>query len=204
MSQYETMEQKASYGIGRQMGDQLARQTFEGMDIAAIQNGLADSLQGKEMAVAPDAINEAFQVITKAMQEAAETRSAEAISAGESFLADNAGREEVTVTESGLQYEVLTKGEGEVVSKDNTVRVHYHGTMVDGTVFDSSVARGEPAEFPVTGVIAGWIEALQLMVVGDKFKLYIPHNLAYGERGAGSIPPFSVLIFEVEVLGIVA
>ena len=204
MSQYETMEQKASYGIGRQMGDQLARQTFEGMDITAIQNGLADSLQGKEMAVAPNAINEAFQVITKAMQEAAEARSAEAISAGESFLADNAGREGVIVTESGLQYEVLTKGEGEAVSKDNTVRVHYHGTMVDGTVFDSSVARGEPAEFQVTGVIVGWIEALQLMVVGDKFKLYIPHNLAYGERGAGSIPPFSVLIFEVEVLGVVA
>ncbi|MCL6269872.1 FKBP-type peptidyl-prolyl cis-trans isomerase [Sansalvadorimonas sp. 2012CJ34-2] len=203
MSQYETTEQKASYGIGRQMGDQLARQTFEGMDITSIQNGLADSLQGKEMAVSADEINAAFQVITKAMQEAAEARSAEAISAGESFLADNAGREGITVTKSGLQYEVLTKGEGEVVSKDNTVRVHYHGTLVDGTVFDSSVARGEPAEFPVTGVIAGWVEALQLMVVGDKFKLYIPHDLAYGERGAGTIPPFSVLIFEVEVLAVV-
>ena len=204
MSQYESMEQKASYGIGRQMGDQLARQTFEGLDVAAVQQGLADSLNGEAMAVEPEAINEAFQLITKKMQEAAEARSADAIAAGNAFLTDNASREGVTVTESGLQYEVLVKGEGEAVSKENTVRVHYHGTMIDGTVFDSSVARNDPAEFPVTGVIAGWVEALQLMVVGDKFKLYIPQELAYGANGAGSIPPYSVLIFEVEVLAVVA
>ena len=204
MSQYESMEQKASYGIGRQMGDQLARQTFEGLDVAAVQQGLADSLNGEAMAVEPEAINEAFQLITKKMQEAAEARSADAIAAGNAFLADNASREGVTVTESGLQYEVLVKGEGEAVSKENTVRVHYHGTMIDGTVFDSSVARNDPAEFPVTGVIAGWVEALQLMVVGDKFKLFIPQELAYGANGAGSIPPYSVLIFEVEVLAVVA
>nr|WP_281648276.1 FKBP-type peptidyl-prolyl cis-trans isomerase [Parendozoicomonas sp. Alg238-R29] len=204
MSQYESMEQKASYGIGRQMGDQLARQTFEGLDIAAVQQGLADSLNGEEMAVAPEAINEAFQIITKKMQEASEAQSADAIAAGNDFLADNAAREGVTTTESGLQYEVLIKGDGEAVSKDNTVRVHYHGTMIDGTVFDSSVARNDPAEFPVTGVIAGWVEALQLMVVGDKFKLFIPQDLAYGANGAGSIPPYSVLVFEVEVLAVVA
>ncbi|MTI12085.1 FKBP-type peptidyl-prolyl cis-trans isomerase [Sansalvadorimonas verongulae] len=203
MSRFESMEQKASYGVGRQMGDQLARQTFEGLDVAAVQQGLADSLNGEEMAVSPEAINEAFQVITKKMQEVAEARSAETIAAGNAFLADNATREGVTVTESGLQYEVLTKGEGEAVSKENTVRVHYHGTMIDGTVFDSSVARNDPAEFPVTGVIAGWVEALQLMVVGDKFKLYIPQDLAYGANGAGSIPPYSVLVFEVEVLAVV-
>ena len=204
MSQYESMEQKASYGIGRQMGDQLARQTFEGLDIAAVQQGLADALNGEELAVAPEVINEAFQVITKKMQDTQEAQSADLIAAGADFLADNAGREGVTVTESGLQYEVLTKGEGQAVTKDNTVKVHYHGTLVDGSVFDSSVQRNDPATFPVTGVIAGWVEALQLMVVGDKFKLFIPHDLAYGANGAGSIPPYSALVFEVEVLDVVA
>ncbi len=203
MSKYESMELKASYGIGRQMGDQLARQTFEGLDVAAIQQGLADSLAGEEMAVAPEAINEAFQIISKRMQEAAEAESADVIAAGNAFLAENKTREGVTVTESGLQYEVLAKGEGEAVSQENTVRVHYHGTLVDGTVFDSSVARDQPAEFPVTGVIPGWVEALQLMVVGDKFKLFIPQELAYGANGAGSIPPYSPLVFEVEVLAVI-
>ncbi|CAM3645861.1 FKBP-type peptidyl-prolyl cis-trans isomerase [Parendozoicomonas haliclonae] len=204
MSNYETVEQKASYGIGRQMGDQLARQAFEGLDIAAVQQGLADSLQGEEFAVSVEDINAAFQVITQKMQEAQEAQSAEIIAAGQAFLDENAAREGVTVTDSGLQYEVLAKGEGERVGKDNTVKVHYHGTLIDGSVFDSSVQRNDPATFPVTGVIAGWVEALQLMNVGDKFKLTIPHNLAYGERGAGSIPPYSVLVFEVEVLDIVA
>ena len=107
-------------------------------------------------------------------------------------------------TESGLQYEVLVEGTGKVPAKTDKVRVHYTGSLIDGTVFDSSVKRGTPAEFPVTGVIAGWVEALQMMPVGSKWRLTIPHNLAYGERGAGaSIPPFSTLIFEVELLDIV-
>ena len=110
---------------------------------------------------------------------------------------------EVTVLESGLQYEVLVEGNGAIPTSDKSVRVHYHGQLVDGTVFDSSVSRGQPAEFPVTGVIRGWVEALQLMPVGSKWKLYIPHNLAYGERGAGAaIPPFAALVFEVELLDI--
>ena len=204
MSQYESMEQKASYGVGRQMGDQLARQTFEGLDVAAVQQGLADSLAGEEMAVSPEAINEAFQIISQRMQEAAEAQSADVIAAGTAFLTDNAGREGVTVTESGLQYEVMTKGEGTAVKKEDTVSVHYHGTLIDGSVFDSSVQRNDPATFPVTGVIAGWVEALQLMVVGDKFKLFIPQELAYGANGAGTIPPYSPLVFEVEVLDVVA
>lgn len=105
-------------------------------------------------------------------------------------------------TESGLQYEVLVEGNGAVPVAGQSVRVHYHGTFTHGGVFDSSVARGQPAEFPVTGVIAGWVEALQLMPVGSKWKLYIPQDLAYGARGAGSIPPYSAPVFEVELLDI--
>jgi len=123
--------------------------------------------------------------------------------AGEQFLADNADRDEVKVTDSGLQYEVLASGDGETPSASSTVKVHYHGTLIDGTVFDSSVNRGEPIEFPVNGVIAGWTEALQLMKTGDKWKLYIPHNLAYGAQGAGGvIGPYQALIFEVELLAV--
>lgn len=122
---------------------------------------------------------------------------------GEAFLAANKLREEVTETESGLQYEVLKEGKGKRPTTTDKVKVHYHGTLIDGTVFDSSVDRGEPIVFGVTQVIPGWTEALQLMTVGSKYKLYIPYNLGYGERGAGAqIPPYATLIFEVELLGI--
>ena len=123
--------------------------------------------------------------------------------AGEKFLQENALREEVKVTETGLQYEVLRAGKGAKPTAEQTVKVHYEGTLIDGTVFDSSYQRGEPIEFPLNGVIKGWTEGLQLMSVGSKYKLYIPYELAYGERGAGqSIPPFSALIFTVELLDI--
>jgi len=113
---------------------------------------------------------------------------------GEAFLAENAKKDGITVTDSGLQYEVLNQGSGEKPSKESTVKTHYHGTLIDGTVFDSSVERGQPAEFPVGGVIAGWTEALQLMPVGSKYRLFIPHELAYGERGAGgAIKPYAAL-----------
>ena len=124
------------------------------------------------------------------------------ITEGEQFLAENAKRAEVKVTESGLQYEVIKEGKGAKPKATDNVNVHYHGTLINGTVFDSSVERGEPISFPLNGVIAGWTEALQLMSVGSKYKLYIPYNLAYGERNAGAIEPFSTLIFEVELLGI--
>ena len=123
---------------------------------------------------------------------------------GEAFLAQNAQRDGIQVTASGLQYEVITQGSGAIPSSTSKVKTHYHGTLIDGTVFDSSVERGQPIDFPVTGVIAGWTEALQLMPVGSKWRLFIPYNLAYGERGAGgSIKPFAALVFEVELLDIV-
>ena len=119
---------------------------------------------------------------------------------GKAYLAENAKRAEITTTASGLQYEVLSTGEGSKPSGDSTVRVHYHGTLTDGTVFDSSYNRGEPAEFPVNGVIAGWTEALQLMPAGSKWRVHVPSELAYGAQGVGSIPPHSVLVFDVELL----
>ena len=122
---------------------------------------------------------------------------------GEKFLLENKKRSGVMTTASGLQYEVIKMGDGAKPGPTDKVKTHYHGTLIDGTVFDSSVERGEPISFQVNGVIAGWQEALQLMNVGSKYKLYIPYNLAYGERGAGAdIKPFSALIFEVELLGI--
>jgi FKBP-type peptidyl-prolyl cis-trans isomerase FklB len=202
--QYTTVEQRVSYGIGRQMGDQLAQNSFEGVDVEAVADGVKAAFLGQPMAVGETDLRAAFEEIQKRMQaaeaEQARTQGAE----GEAFLAENAKRAEVTVTGSGLQYEVLTTGDGDKPTLNATVRTHYHGTLIDGTVFDSSVNRGEPAEFPVSGVIAGWTEALQEMPVGAKWRLYVPHQLAYGERGAGAaIGPYSALIFDVELLAIV-
>ncbi|MDP2715912.1 FKBP-type peptidyl-prolyl cis-trans isomerase [Rheinheimera sp.] len=200
---YTTLEQHASYGIGLQMGQQLADNPFDGLDIDAVAAGVIAAYTEQEPAVTDEQIRAAFGVISERMQ-AEQAEKAELLAgAGEAFLAENAKRAEVTVTASGLQYEVLVGAEGEKPSRDSTVRTHYHGTLIDGTVFDSSYQRGEPAEFPVSGVIAGWTEALQLMSPGSKLRLYIPHNLAYGERGAGNaIAPFSALIFDVELLAI--
>ncbi len=200
----ETVEQKASYGIGLQMGQQLAGSGLVGLEIDAIAKGISTALAGKMPEIEIDDINDALRDLHTKAQAVREQEAEVASKAGEIFLTENAIREEVTVLPSGLQYEVLVTGEGEIPSSDKTVRVHYHGSLTDGTVFDSSVERGQPAEFPVTGVIKGWIEALQLMPIGSKWKLYIPHDLAYGERGAGaSIPPFAALVFEVELLDIV-
>ena len=138
------------------------------------------------------------------MQAEAAAKAEAAAGAGLAFLAENAKREGITTLASGLQFEVLTQGEGAKPSREDSVRTHYHGTLIDGTVFDSSYERGQPAEFPVGGVIAGWTEALQLMNAGSKWRLYVPSELAYGAQGVGSIPPHSVLVFDVELLDLMA
>ncbi|TRZ03250.1 hypothetical protein DNTS_025205 [Danionella cerebrum] len=186
------------------MGQQLADNPFDGLDIDAVAAGLKAAFAGDEPAVSEDQIRAAFTVISQRMQ-AVEAEAAKAAAGeGEAFLAENAKKAGIVVTESGLQYEVLVQGDGAKPSRSDKVRTHYHGTLIDGTVFDSSYNRGQPAEFPVGGVIAGWTEALQLMPVGSKYRLYIPHNLAYGERGAGgAIKPYSALVFDVELLAIV-
>jgi FKBP-type peptidyl-prolyl cis-trans isomerase FklB len=200
---FDTVEQKASYGIGLQMGQQLAGSGLEGLNVDAIAAGIATALTGGQPEIAVDDINAALQELHTRAESARAEQAKVAAADGEAFLTDNALRSEVTVLESGLQYEVMTEGTGEVPTADKQVRVHYHGMLTDGSVFDSSVSRGEPAEFPVTGVIQGWVEALQLMPVGSKWKLYIPQDLAYGERGAGAaIPPYAALVFEVELLAI--
>ncbi|WP_419205014.1 FKBP-type peptidyl-prolyl cis-trans isomerase [Photobacterium leiognathi] len=199
----DTVESKASYGIGLQMGQQLAQSGLEGLNVAAIAKGIAASLAGEMPEIEVDEINNALRELHTKADEARQAQAKLAAAEGEAFLAENAQRAEVTVTDSGLQYEILVEGNGEIPTSDKQVRVHYHGMLTDGTVFDSSVSRGQPAEFPVTGVIAGWVEALQMMPVGSKWKLYIPQNLAYGERGAGAaIPPYAALVFEVELLDI--
>ncbi|MFY0676258.1 MAG: FKBP-type peptidyl-prolyl cis-trans isomerase [Neptuniibacter sp.] len=203
--QLETLEQKASYGIGRQMGDQLAQQPFDGMDVSAISAGIADALDGAAMRVEVKDIQEAFNVLNERLRAQQEEASKEASAEGEAFLAENAKRDGVVVLESGLQYEIIEAGEegSEKPSKESKVRTHYHGTFIDGKVFDSSYDRGQPAEFPVGGVIAGWTEALQLMNKGAKWKLFIPYGLAYGAQGSpGGIPPYSALVFDVELLEI--
>lgn len=204
MSTLTTLEQHASYGIGLNMGQQLADNPFDGLDIDAVAAGLKAAFAGEEPAVSEEQIRAAFTVISQRMQ-AAEAEAAKAAAGeGEAFLAANAQKPGIVVTASGLQYEVLVQGDGAKPTRSDKVRTHYHGTLIDGTVFDSSYNRGQPAEFPVGGVIAGWTEALQLMPVGSKYRLYIPHNLAYGERGAGgAIKPYSALVFDVELLAIV-
>jgi FKBP-type peptidyl-prolyl cis-trans isomerase FklB len=202
--QYKTVEELVSYGIGRQMGDQLASNPFEGVSAEAVAQGVIDALNGVAMPYSNDEMQAAFEEINKRMQAQEAEKHKALAGAGEAFLAENAKKAGITVTASGLQYEVITQGTGAIPTATSKVKTHYHGTLIDGTVFDSSVKRGEPIDFPVNGVIAGWTEALQLMPVGSKWRLYVPHNLAYGERGAGaSIAPFSTLIFDVELIDIV-
>jgi FKBP-type peptidyl-prolyl cis-trans isomerase FklB len=200
---FDTIEQRVSYGVGRQLGDQLRNNPFKEFDITAVQAGIADALAEAASQVSEEDLNEAFSVVSKKLQELEQAAAKEASAEGEKFLAENAKRDEVTVTESGLQYEVITTGDGTKPSAESTVSVHYHGTFANGDVFDSSVERGQPAEFPVNGVIPGWTEALQLMTEGSKWKLTIPYDLAYGERGSqGAIPPYATLVFDVELLSI--
>lgn len=204
MSSFSSDEQRASYGIGRQIGDQLTENSFSGLDVDAVCAGIRDALVDAPLAVPAELINAAFDAVQRRMASEQALQGQRLAAEGLQFLADNAKRAGVATTASGMQYEVITMGSGARPSRSATVRTHYHGTLVDGTVFDSSYRRGEPAEFPVGGVIAGWTEALQMMPVGSKWRLFLPPELAYGERGAGgAIGPNATLIFDVELLDIV-
>ncbi|WP_407312432.1 FKBP-type peptidyl-prolyl cis-trans isomerase [Pseudomonas sp. nanlin1] len=195
-----TDETRVSYGIGRQLGDQLRDNPPPGASLDAILLGLTDAFNGQASRVSHDDLNASFKVIREVMQAEAQAKAQAAAGEGLAFLADNAKRDGITTLASGLQYEVLTSGDGATPKADSNVRTHYHGTLINGTVFDSSYDRGQPAEFPVNGVIPGWTEALQLMKAGSKWRLYVPSELAYGAQGVGSIPPHSVLVFDVELL----
>ena len=198
----DTDEARVSYGIGRQLGDQLRQNPVPGMQLAAVLAGLTEAFDGQDSRVDVESLNASFRVIRERMQAKAQAKAAAVAQEGVDYLKANAERPGVVVLPSGLQYEVLTQGEGATPTREDQVRTHYHGTLIDGSVFDSSYQRGQPAEFPVGGVIAGWTEALQLMPVGSKWRLHVPSELAYGAQGVGGIPPHSVLVFDVELLDV--
>lgn len=201
--QLDSIEAKASYAIGLQIGQQLKDSGLKDLDINAIKQGLEDVLTEKQPILPLNELHDALRQIHERAMAEKKKEAEKAAQAGIDFLKENLTKDDVKSTESGLQYSILKEGDGKIPAATDTVRVHYTGKLIDGTVFDSSVERGQPAEFPVNGVIRGWVEALQLMPVGSKWRLYIPQELAYGSQGAGaSIPPFSTLIFDVELLAI--
>lgn len=192
---------KISYALGLSLGSNLKNSGFDQIQYSDLSKAMEDFMEGKDLQMsvqeAQNLINEYFQELQKKAHQAT-------VEEGEKFLAENAKRAEVVTLESGLQYEVLTAGTGSTPKASDKVKVHYHGTLINGDVFDSSVRRGEPATFGVTQVISGWVEALQLMPVGSKWKLFIPSNLAYGAQGAGQqIGPHTTLVFEVELIDII-
>ena len=199
-------EQRSSYSIGADIGSNFKRQGIE-VDVKAMAAGLADAIAGKPQlteAEMKETLNSFRMQMMEKMQAKQKAAGATNLKDGEAFLAANGKKEGVKTTPSGLQYKVVKTGNGKDSPKaTDTVKVHYHGTLIDGSVFDSSVERGEPVSFPLNGVIPGWTEGVQLMKVGDKFQFVVPSKLAYGEQGAGGkIGPNSTLIFDVELLSI--
>ena len=195
---------KTSYAVGLSFGQHLAQSKIKGLDYQSFAKGVEAMCEGKQPEIDLKEAQELLNKFFAKLEEEAKAHFAQVREAGEKFLEENAKRANVVTLPSGLQYEIITEAIGQKPVATDKVKVHYHGTLIDGTVFDSSVRRGEPATFGVTQVIQGWVEGLQLMPVGSKWKLYIPYNLAYGEQGAGQmIAPFSALIFEVELLEIV-
>ena len=189
-----------SYSLGVNIGENIKTQ-FEDINLDNFEAGIKDVLEKGVEAKISD--NQAQAIIQSYFSKKQQKQSESVIEEGINFLRENGKRKGVTTLASGLQYEVIYDGTGPKPTIEDNVTTHYHGTLIDGTVFDSSVDRGEPASFPVGGVIKGWTEALQLMAVGSKWKLYVPYDLAYGERGAGpQIGPYSTLIFEVELISI--
>ena len=191
---------KFSYGLGMGIGQNLLSMGVEGMNVEDFVKGVSDVLAGKKTEISH---SEAQQVVNEHFRKLAEQAYEMNKKGGEEFLAANAKKEGVVTLPSGLQYEVVKEGNGKKPSATDRVKCHYEGTLIDGTLFDSSVKRGEPAVFGVNQVIKGWVEALQLMQEGAKWRLYIPYDMAYGENGAGElIPPYSALIFDVELISV--
>lgn len=198
----KTEAEKISYALGMNVAESLRELPIE-IDIKVLNGSLADALSGTEPALSKEEYISAMKALQAKAQAAQKDAASENLEKQSEFLVSNGDAEGVITTESGLQYKVITEGAGPKPSLDDKVSVHYTGTLLDGTEFDSSVRRGEPAEFGVGQVIKGWTEALQLMNVGSKYKLFIPSDLAYGDRGAGNIiGPGAMLIFEVELLAI--
>ncbi|MBI1838092.1 MAG: FKBP-type peptidyl-prolyl cis-trans isomerase [Flavobacteriia bacterium] len=191
-----------SYCVGMSIADSLLQQDLDGLSTEVLAEAINDVFSGKTVKYAP---NEANAIIQSYLNSVGEKKFAAFKEEGEAFLTSNKSKEGVTVTSSGLQFEVIQEGNGVKPSATDTVKVHYHGTLIDGTVFDSSVSRGEPATFGVHQVIPGWTEALQLMTVGSKYRLYIPQDLGYGAHPhpGGAIKPFMALIFDVELIDII-
>ena len=196
----ETEMEKVSYSLGVNMASSVKSQGLDTIDANAVAKAFEDVFQENVLDISEE---ESMKILQEYFGKLQAEKSAKANEAGAAYLAENKIKEGVITTESGLQYEVLVSGNGAKPTTNDQVTVHYHGMLTDGTVFDSSIERGSPATFGVTQVIKGWTEALQLMSVGDKWKLTIPANLAYGDQGAGGmIGPGATLIFEVELLGI--
>jgi len=200
---FATKEAKVSYAFGVMFGQRM-RNELQDIDLDQFAEGLKSSFNGEDQLLTDEEIAQVLSDYQREMQEKqmAELKklSEENKKVGEEFLAANKSKEGVVTLESGLQYKVITEGKGPQSGPNDTVTVHYTGSLIDGTVFDSSVERGQPASFPVNGVIAGWTEALQLMPTGSKWQLYIPADLAYGSNGNRSIGPNETLLFEVELL----
>ncbi len=196
----ETEDQKVSYSLGASVAQSLMNQGFGELDMDVFVAGLKDVFGNKELLISAEEGNKLLQTYVNAINK---KKSKSAKADGENFLVENKKRENVKTTASGLQYEIVEEGQGDSPKAADKVTVHYEGRLVDGEIFDSSFQRNEPASFPVNGVIPGWTEALQLMKTGAKWRLFIPHHLAYGENGAGeSIPPFSALVFDVELISV--
>ncbi|MDX5417930.1 MAG: FKBP-type peptidyl-prolyl cis-trans isomerase [Hymenobacteraceae bacterium] len=197
-----TLQEKISYIIGRDMATNLKKQGIE-IEAESFMKGLKEVIAGQPSSLSQQDVQEAMMALQQEMQQKQGAKGSENQQAGEAFLAENKNKEGVKTLPSGLQYQVLQEGTGKSPSASDKVTTHYHGTLIDGTVFDSSYERGQPATFPVNGVIAGWTEALQLMKEGAKWRLFIPANLAYGSQGAGDvIGPNTTLIFDVELISV--
>ncbi|WP_078118281.1 FKBP-type peptidyl-prolyl cis-trans isomerase [Thiosocius teredinicola] len=199
-----SVSERYSYAMGVRLGQLLKGQGVRDLDSKAFAAAIDDVLADRPLRLSETDMVNAIREQQQQFAQQRDLRAAENLKAGQAYLTENAGKADIVVLPSGLQYRVLESGKGAQPQPTSTVRVHYHGTLIDGTVFDSSVDRGEPAEFPVGGVIPGFREALSLMHVGDRWQVFVPSTLAYGEQGAGAdIGPNETLIFELSLLDIV-